>query len=340
MASQGAAAAGTRNHLHSYLSRIFSLAEIPLGLRKPGSSPALSAYRAAKDPPKLFNFLYPPEVLALLGNEDIPLGRRVLYLLSTYFGWRKGTLLAFAWRGIDWRHQTVSVLHQKGHKRLDSADDGFHGTPIFFRVEPTCVLAVLRAWWEHCGRPEDDELVIRNVRGATYEGERKTGRPQQFEEVWRIEHDEADVLRRDLKASGVTRDILFSQSKNVQAIRFHDGRATFCTWARRDGRSDLWVTERTGHTPTTAMLARYTRMAQMLSDLDYQPFPCVLRAIPELASPGKKVECPACAPALSTSLSTTPQTGANGRNRPTGRPRKQADRDRSRRATSVEVLAP
>jgi hypothetical protein len=137
----------------------------------------------------------------------------------------------------------------------------------------------------------------------------------------------------------VTRDILFVHSKNVQAIRFHDGRATFCTWARRDGRSDLWITERTGHTPTTAMLARYTRMAQMLADLDYHPFPCVLHAIPELAS-GTSEKCPRCAPASSTSLSTRLPTGSKGRNRRSGGPTKQADRDKSRRAAPIEVLAP
>lgn len=298
------AAAGTRNHLHSYLSRILSLAEIPLGLRKPGTNPVLPAYRAPKDPSKLYNHLYPPEVLALLGNVDIPLGRRVLYLLSAYFGWRKGTLFAFTWDGVNWNDGTVSVLHQKGYQRLDAADGDLHGTPIFFRVEPACVLSVLRAWWEHSGSPEgDEEPVIRDLRGAPRAGdERRLGRPRQFEETWELEHDEAEVLRRDLKASGVTRQILFAQSKNVQAIRFHDGRATFCTWARRAGKSDLWITERTGHTPTSQMLARYTRMAQMIADLDYQPFPCVLHAIPELAP--RDAVCPSCASLRSTSRST------------------------------------
>jgi hypothetical protein len=99
----------------------------------------------------------------------------------------------------------------------------------------------------------------------------------------RENHDEAKVLRADLKASCVKREILFSKANNVQAIRFHDGRATFCTWARRAGHDDGWIRARTGHAPGGNMVDRYARMAQTLADLDYTPFPDVTEAIPELA---------------------------------------------------------
>jgi hypothetical protein len=50
------------------------------------------AARAARfsDEDKHFNFLYPPEVLALLGNRVIALGRRVLYLPPTTLGGGRG----------------------------------------------------------------------------------------------------------------------------------------------------------------------------------------------------------------------------------------------------------
>ncbi len=330
MAGQGSASAGTRNHLHSYLSRIFALAEIPLGLRTPGTNPVLRAYRAPRDPSKHFNFLYPVEVLALLGNARIPIGRRVLYLLSTYFGWRKGTLVAFKWSGIDWEHGTVSVTHQKGRQRLSASEDDEHGVPIFFHVEPACVLAVLRAWWEHCGQPKGDQPVVHDLRGP--------------EETWREDREDAKVLRADLKASGVTRAILFSEAKNVQPVRFHDGRATFCTWARKAGRSDTWIKQRTGHDPTSDMLDRYTRQAATLADLGYEPFPEVTSAIPELA-PEEPAVCSDCArqlpaQALPTPVAHTPPKGANGRKRGSSGPRNEADRGTSRQALPVEVLAP
>jgi integrase len=262
-------AASTRNHVHGYLARIFSLAEIPLGVRPVGSNPALAAYRAPADEEKHFNFLYPPEVLALLANEKIPLGRRILYLLANYFGWRRGTLRAFKWSGIDWADGTVSVLKQKGYRRLDAtAEDKEQGRPIFFVADPSTI-AVLRAWYEHCGSPPGDSAVVRNLWAP--------------EERHRENHDEAHVIRADLQASGIKREILFSKAHNVQRIRFHDGRATFTTWARRAGKSDVWIRERAGWAPASNMIDRYARMAQTLADMDYEPFPDVATAIPELA---------------------------------------------------------
>lgn len=35
----------------------------------------------------------------------------------------------------------------------------------------------------------------------------------------------------------------------------------------------MWIRERTGHSPTSKMVDRYTRMAVTLADLDYEPFP-------------------------------------------------------------------
>ena len=67
-------------------------------------------------------------------------------------------------------------------------------------------------------------------------------------------------------------------------LRFHDLRSTFCTWARRAGKSDPWISERTGQEVTGDMINRYDRGAQTLADLDYAPFPDVAHAVPELAS--------------------------------------------------------
>jgi hypothetical protein len=66
---------------------------------------------------------------------------------------------------------------------------------------------VLRAWYAHCGRPPAESLVVRDL---------WTGRQ-------RMNHDEATVLQADLKASGMTREILTSKAHNVERIRFHDG---------------------------------------------------------------------------------------------------------------------
>src|SRR5579872_5635239 len=90
--------AKTRGDTYQRLRRLFDLAIFPLRIRKDGSNPVTRYLRPERDPEKLFCFLYPSEVLALLRGTDgdgkpvVPLGRRVLYALATYTGQRKGSL--------------------------------------------------------------------------------------------------------------------------------------------------------------------------------------------------------------------------------------------------------
>ncbi len=89
---------------------------------------------------------------------------------------------------------------------------------------------------------------------------------------------------------GVSRALLFEENApNVEALRFHDLRSTFCTWARRAGKSDAWISERTGHELSGNMINRHDRGAQTLGDLAYEPFPDVAGAVPELAKLSQKL---------------------------------------------------
>ena len=90
------------------------------------------------------------------------------------------------------------------------------------------------------------------------------------------------MLRADLKAAGVTRELLFARSAHVEPLRFHDMRATFVTWSRRAGKGTGWIADRTGHLTEEAM-RRYDRGARMLADLKYKPFPDLSAALPELS---------------------------------------------------------
>lgn len=92
---------------------------------------------------------------------------------------------------------------------------------------------------------------------------------------------EAITLRADLRAAGVKREILFSEAENVEPLRFHDMRGTFVTWARRQGRGEGWITDRTGHL-TLEMVERYSRAARTLADLRYAPLPDITDTVPEL----------------------------------------------------------
>jgi hypothetical protein len=69
-------------------------------------------------------------------------------------------------------------------------------------------------------------------------------------------------------------------AQNVEPLRFHDLRATFVTWAKRAGKGDGWISDRTGHL-TPEMIDRYSRAARTLADLKMEPFPELKGTIPE-----------------------------------------------------------
>lgn len=241
----------TRFQLFQVIRRLFDLAVKPGRLRS--DNPVSDDLRPGKDKPKLYSFLYPAELLALLAAraEKVPLARRVHYALAVYTGLRKGSLRSLAWGAVDFTNGTLTVLSTKtGHPQIFELGDD--------------VMKVLLAWYELRGRPDAKALVI-----PAKELGCRAGR-------------EAQTLRDDLKAAGVTREVLHSDASNVEPLRFHDMRATFVTWARRQGKGRGWIGDRTGHL-TDAMMDRYDRGARLLADLKYEPFPDIAGAIPELA---------------------------------------------------------
>jgi hypothetical protein len=71
----------------------------------------------------------------------------------------------------------------------------------------------------------------------------------------------------DLRTAGVRRRELFERSATRQPIRLHDLRAMFVTVSLANGRSEPWVTDRTGH-KSSQMLSLYTRRARTWAKLE------------------------------------------------------------------------
>src|SRR5690606_8873528 len=74
-----------------------------------------------------------------------------------------------------------------------------------------------------------------------------------------LEHG-AIHFRDHITLAGVTRPELFERSTSRQPIRLHDLRATFVTVSLANGRTDAWVTDRTGH--SLGQLEKYRRTAR------------------------------------------------------------------------------
>jgi len=138
--------------------------------------------------------------------------------------------------------------------------------PHVFALELPGLLPMLRAWHVFSGEPDASTPILRDI-GVD---------PPEF----------AKTLRADLFAAGVKRPELHDEENpKSEALRFHDCRATFCTWAHRQGRSLGWITDRTGHLDQK-MVQRYTRVADTFASLEIVPFPHLTHAIPELAPRG------------------------------------------------------
>jgi integrase len=245
----------TKRHIYMVTHRLFDLAIKPGRLRT--DNPVSIDFLPGKGSTKLFSFLYPDELLEVLGCEAVPLVRRVYYALASYTGLRKSSLRVFRWSSIDFEDNTIlSVKNKTGVPLIFSQSD-----PLLPGL--VTLMTVLRRYREYCGWPDADAFVI----------------PIDLECK---KDSEAETLRLDLKTAGITRKILFTHSEFVEALRFHDLRATFVTWARRAGKGDGWVADRTGHIGT-AMMQRYDRGARSIADLRYKPFPDISLAIPELS---------------------------------------------------------
>jgi integrase len=131
--------AATRFQLYQSLRRLFDLAIKPGRLR--ADNPVSVDLKPRKDKSKLFSFLYPSELLAVLKCPDVPLVRRVHYALAVYTGLRKGSLRALRWGDMDFRNRTLTVFQTK--KDL----------PLMFEVSADLV-SLLQAWHEHLGQPK------------------------------------------------------------------------------------------------------------------------------------------------------------------------------------------
>ena len=235
-------------HVYQNLCRLFDLAIEPGKIRD--DSPVTRHMGPPKPKPMLFGYLYPTELVALLGCDKVPVGRRMLYALAVYTGLRKSSLYALTWGDLDFEHGTLMSLKSK------------NDLPQMFQVFP-CLTTLLASWFDYQGRPEPECAIVTAA------------------DVAGLAEHEGKVLRADLKLAGVHRGSLHEPKPNTRPLRFHDLRATFVTWAFREGRGEGWISDRTGHL-TPSMRARYTRAARTLADLNYQPFPDISKAIPEL----------------------------------------------------------
>lgn len=195
------------------------------------------------------SWLYPNEEASLMGCIDVPIEDRLFYGMMAREGLRFSEAHSLEWSDLDLETGVINLDANKTDRpRSWALDEG--------------VRRVLRVW------------KLTTPRGP-FVGCVSASHP-------------ADRFRRHLKTAKITRAELFERSAQRIPIRAHDLRATFVTLALANGKTETWVSDRTGH-ESTLMIERYRRQARMATELELGP----LRPLDEVfrwESPGEPVD--------------------------------------------------
>jgi integrase len=196
-------------------------------------------------------WLYPSEDLALMQCRDVPLVRRVFYGLLVREGVRVSEALGLTWADLDL---------ERGVLRLDTnkTDD-----PRSW-VMGADVTRALKAWKALRG---SKAKKVPRVFPSALLGSR---------------FNMAKWLREGLEAADVERPELTKSKAGRLRLRAHDLRGSFVTLALATGRTEAWVTDRTGH-KSSSMVYRYKRASRTAAELNLGWFAPLDEAIPELA---------------------------------------------------------
>ena len=233
----------SRRHYAQLIGRVLKLAVYPG--RHIAATPIPKGWLPRPSDKKARSFVYPSEDATLMAckAEQVPVWRRLLWGFIA----REGTRGPSEALSLRWRHLDLV----RGVVRLDvnKTDD-----PRFWTLN-YAVASALRAWRElrRGGREDAEmagELVFVDEDGAQAN-----------------ETQLAGLLREDLKAAGIDRPELFEHNAHRLQLRAHDLRGSFVTVALANGRSETWVTDRTGHT-TSGQLMNYRRAARSVHELD------------------------------------------------------------------------
>lgn len=241
-------AARSRQHVAGTLLRLFTLAVYPLRLIE--RSPLPTGFLPARGPRKAFAYLYPDEDRRLMACAEVPLAWRMLWGFLAREGMREGEALGLIWTDVDLKRGMVKLDKNKtDDPRAWPLDAGVH--------------AALRTYRELA---PSGVLVFTDPRGRT---------PPKY--------TLAPLLRAHLAQLGLKdeRPELFESTDARQQMRVHDLRGTFVTIALATGRTEAWVSARTGHR-TSNMIARYKRVADSFEELGLGKLDPLNEAIPEL----------------------------------------------------------
>jgi len=255
-----------------------------------GRSPLPAGFLPEHRSKKAKSYLEPAEDAQLLGCLEIPLARRMLYGFLSREGLRAGEAALLTWR---------DVVGNRVYLDENKTDD-----PRDWSLSPGVKEALVS--FRPSGSPEAAQIFATPLSRL------------------------AEALRDDLHTAKVTRAKLFESTETRQQIRAHDLRATFVTLNLAAGKTEAWITDRTGH-KSSQMIYKYKRAVRGAVEEKLGELLPLDEAIPEFkaAALARKAE--------SKGESTGPASAAIAPNGARHRPRNQRSRYMGRNRAALKI---
>jgi integrase len=217
----------TRRGYAQIMCRMLQLAVYPLKLIP--ATPIPRGFLPKVLRKKASAWLYPSEERKLMACEAIPVAYRVLYGYLAREGMRLTEGTTLQWRDLNLDVGVVTLDRNK-------TDD-----PRAWAMAPGVTEALKRFKRANDG-PEDYPFLHLHSDGL------------------------ASTLRKHMKLAGIDRAELFDESEARSRMRVHDLRATMITIALANGKSETWVSDRTGH-KSSEMINTYKRASRTAAEL-------------------------------------------------------------------------
>jgi len=202
-----------------------------------GSNPLADteAPKVERDEQPFFTCIFPDELYRLLASELLPFEYRVLWGFMTIESPRIGKLPEVRWHHIERDGGGAISIESK------------NGDVLYWALSPGTLEAL-----------EELERRMPGLAGPF---------------AWLTEsgvNKAAKTLREHMTIAGNDRLALHESQGRRRRLRAHDTRATFVVNAKRSGRNEEWIKERTGHT-TSLMIEKYNRLLSVAEKKGWKP---------------------------------------------------------------------
>ena len=253
----------TRRTIAWVIRRVMEVSVYPLKLIK--ANPIPQRFMPRPGPVRARGMLMPDEEALLMGGADgqVPLVLRLFWGFCTREGPRKENVAALEWSDTRSAEATGWIDLKRGWVVFDNHKTSDYTGPIDWPLDGGVVEA-LKAWRKR--QPKAARLVF------SEDGQTPI-----------VTDHMAEVLREALWTVGVRRRELHISTRTRRQINVHDLRGIFVTISLAAGKSEGWITKRTGHT-SSQMLRKYQRHASNLAEGGKVALTPLSHAIPELST--------------------------------------------------------